>query len=193
MRRLAAEMGVGTMSIYWYFPSKGAIFDAVVEAVLSGFRAPAASNQPWDERVARLFRQLRAQSLEHPGVAAIWSSGRLPGVMILNVTEYGLALMAEAGFGEFEAVQAYRSLLFHTLGMIQLQTDPWPHVQDSSALDRYSSALDELDPNAAPHMTRSLEHMAVFEWDLIFERGLSALIQALALSVGQQMVGWPLG
>jgi AcrR family transcriptional regulator len=180
MRRLANQLGVGTMSVYWYFPSKEALFNSVVEAIVGRFQAPT-SDRPWKDRVAELFRQLRAQSLQHPDIAALWSRDRqLPPAMLVSVTEVGLALMAEAGLDRYEAVQAYRSLLFHTLGIIQIQTNPWPRVANSSPLEQYASALAELDAEDVPHVRAGLEHLAVFDWDELFERGLDALINAVA-------------
>ena len=62
MRRLADELGVGTMTLYGYFRSKSELLDARDGRVgdRRGRRCPTSG--PWRERIAALARAMRAGS-----------------------------------------------------------------------------------------------------------------------------------
>src|ERR1700689_3233488 len=61
MRRLAAELGSGVMSLYNHVPSKDALLDGVAEQVMSGIDFSSEPGAGWEDQVraqARAFRQI---------------------------------------------------------------------------------------------------------------------------------------
>src|SRR5207237_9092478 len=58
MRRLAEQLGVGTMTLYGYFRSKDELLDAVIDAAVA-HREPFAFEGPWQEQIRRLIRDSR--------------------------------------------------------------------------------------------------------------------------------------
>ncbi|MEV4898311.1 TetR family transcriptional regulator [Nonomuraea sp. NPDC055795] len=61
MRRIAADLGVGVMSLYNHVPNKDALLSEVAEAVLSEIEFTDDPGADWTERVriqARAFRQI---------------------------------------------------------------------------------------------------------------------------------------
>ncbi|MGH9279756.1 MAG: TetR/AcrR family transcriptional regulator, partial [Acidimicrobiales bacterium] len=63
MRALAQELGVGTMSLYHYVPSKDALLDGIVEALMAEIDIPSEKEGDWDVRASRMARSLRAVAL----------------------------------------------------------------------------------------------------------------------------------
>jgi AcrR family transcriptional regulator len=58
MRRLAAELGVGTMTLYGYFRRKEDLLDAIVDRGAERVAA-AGSEGPWKQRLRELVLELR--------------------------------------------------------------------------------------------------------------------------------------
>src|SRR6059036_795279 len=67
MRRLAEELGVGTMTLYGYFRSKNELLDAVVDAAVAE-RGPFRFEGTWQEQIRRLMHGSRRRLGRHPGL-----------------------------------------------------------------------------------------------------------------------------
>jgi AcrR family transcriptional regulator len=65
MRRIAKELGVGTMSLYWHVANKEHLLDLMLDAVEGEGNAPEP-NGNWQDDLAQLARQERASLLRHP-------------------------------------------------------------------------------------------------------------------------------
>src|SRR3954466_4577198 len=64
MRRLAGELGMGTMTLYGYFRTKEELLDAVVHEATGWPELPLRAG-PWDECLRALARMLRAGLARH--------------------------------------------------------------------------------------------------------------------------------
>jgi AcrR family transcriptional regulator len=53
MRRLADELGMGTMALDRYFPSKNDLMDAAIDAAMPEIELPEPGAAPWKERSRR--------------------------------------------------------------------------------------------------------------------------------------------
>ena len=61
MRRIAAQLGSGVMSLYNHVPGKAALLDGVAEYILSGMELAADPDASWEDQLrgqARAFRQM---------------------------------------------------------------------------------------------------------------------------------------
>jgi AcrR family transcriptional regulator len=76
MRRIAKEIGVGAMSLYWHVADKERLLDLMLDAV-EGEDGIAELSGDWREDLARIARQKRGALLRHPWVAD-FMSGRPP-------------------------------------------------------------------------------------------------------------------
>lgn len=115
MRRLAQELGVGTMTLYGYFRDKDELLDAVVDEVAEQLEIPSG-NGNWRTQIRALMEEIRRTLAEHPvGVLLrqkrpMWSPGAL------RVSESGIRVLLEAGFSRGDAARGYRSLFNYTFG-----------------------------------------------------------------------------
>jgi AcrR family transcriptional regulator len=74
MRRLAREMRVGAMSLYWYIASKEELHQLMVERVQAEAQAPAPSGD-WRADLRAFARNSRATLLRHPWAIDFLGSG----------------------------------------------------------------------------------------------------------------------
>lgn len=65
-RRLGAALGCEAMAIYWYYPSKDALLDAVVEALIARLPMEASSGGDWIDALRKLAYGYRGLAHQHP-------------------------------------------------------------------------------------------------------------------------------
>lgn len=94
MRKIAAALGTGTMSLYTYVPKKEHLFDLMLDAVAGEWRLPEA---PTGDRRADLLAfawQGLASMRRHPWVPGLVLTRPSIGPNSLRCTEYFLAVMS---------------------------------------------------------------------------------------------------
>ncbi|MEU6220503.1 TetR/AcrR family transcriptional regulator C-terminal domain-containing protein [Streptomyces sp. NPDC047022] len=72
MRRLAAELNVTAMSVYWYVDTKDDLLELALDAVHGGMRLPVAGTvQDWRTQLRELALEYRALLVRHPWVSPL--------------------------------------------------------------------------------------------------------------------------
>jgi AcrR family transcriptional regulator len=175
MRRLADELGVGTMTLYGYFRDKDQLLDAVVDAAAEQLEVPDGGGS-WKSQIRSLMEEIRRVLGEHPlGVLLrqrrpMWSPGAL------RVSEAGIRALREAGFSKADAARAYRSLFNYTFGFAAFSPYEVPTELRRSAL----SALAALPREEYPWQTESAPELAdAIGGDDQFRYGLDLLLDGL--------------
>jgi AcrR family transcriptional regulator len=78
MRRVAAELGITAMSLYWYVDTKEQLIELMVDRVFAEQEPPAGDD--WRARLAAIGRATFARYRSHPWfVQALGRPGSLPG------------------------------------------------------------------------------------------------------------------
>ena len=103
MRRLADELGVEAMSLYYHFPNKGAILDgllertfAEIETEVGGFSADAEPST-WQARLRDRILSARAVLLRHPWVPAVMESRSTLAPTMARYIDANVGLMRAGG------------------------------------------------------------------------------------------------
>lgn len=195
MKRIAAELGAATMTLYYYVRTKADIVALMQDAILADQLVPEAELRTgWRAATATIARRTRAVLLAHP-----WSPTALTeatfGPNALRHMEQSLAALADTQLSprdKFElvaavdayvlgaALQAIESLSRAAIadsdpdavaaaldyGTRLLETGEFPHL---SALNQQPSDADSATP---PMTAQALTDQ--------FERGLAALLDGLA-------------
>ncbi|MEU5399782.1 TetR/AcrR family transcriptional regulator [Streptomyces sp. NPDC005963] len=85
MRRLAAELDVTAMSVYWYVDTKDDLLELALDSVFATVRVPDASPpQEWREQLRALAATYRAALVRHP-----WASSLIG--TFLNIGPHSMA------------------------------------------------------------------------------------------------------
>ncbi|MEV5437287.1 TetR/AcrR family transcriptional regulator [Streptomyces sp. NPDC052682] len=72
MRRLAAELDVTAMSVYWYVDTKDDLLELALDAVTGEMRLPDPdADEDWRDQVRALAREYRALLVRHPWVSPL--------------------------------------------------------------------------------------------------------------------------
>ena len=97
MRRVAAELGMATMTLYNYLPTKDHLAQLVIDTLAAEYAYPPAP--PADKRpaIAELARQAREIARRHPWLARLMQPPYPPGPNGLRYLDYFLGLLDDSG------------------------------------------------------------------------------------------------
>ena len=72
MRRLAAELNVTAMSVYWYVDTKDDLLELALDAVMGDIRLPdPEAGEDWRDQLRSLAREYRGLLVRHPWVSPL--------------------------------------------------------------------------------------------------------------------------
>ncbi|MEW5917297.1 MAG: TetR/AcrR family transcriptional regulator [Gemmatimonadota bacterium] len=71
MQNVSAKLGLTTMAVYRYFPSKEALYDAIVDAGMGSPPPPKEPREHWRTEVARVAHAKRAMLIARPWLAEL--------------------------------------------------------------------------------------------------------------------------
>jgi AcrR family transcriptional regulator len=106
MRRLAAELGAGAMTLYHYVPNKEALLDEMVDLVFGEIELPT-TDVDWRTALRRRARSTREALNRHRWAVGLMESRTTPGPHSLRLHDAVLGVLREAGFSVELAIQAY--------------------------------------------------------------------------------------
>jgi AcrR family transcriptional regulator len=115
MRRLAEELGAGTMTLYGYFRNKDELLDAVIDAGFAEFEPPAPAPDPLRE-LRDLMLAARDVLHRHPALVQIRRAGPIVRPRGFAITELTLRLLTRAGVEPGDAARVFRVLFDYVFG-----------------------------------------------------------------------------
>jgi AcrR family transcriptional regulator len=175
MRRLAQELGVGTMTLYGYFRSKEELLDAVVDAGFSDFVLPPIEGE-LREALRDFTLAARDVLVRHPALVEIRDSGPILRPRGFRITELGIRILVDAGFSPGDAARCYRLLFDYVFGYSIVN-----RRQPSAELRREALAsIVALPPEEFPHLTAVGEEIAdAVGTEGQFEYGLERILDGI--------------
>lgn len=115
MRRLADRLGVEAPSLYHHVPSKSALLDRVLDAVVSRAPPPPVGVE-WDLHLRLVARDWRTLFGAHPHALELVGSRPSRGLFILARHAETTDLLVASGFSPDQATDLLRSLFVLVLG-----------------------------------------------------------------------------
>jgi TetR/AcrR family transcriptional regulator, tetracycline repressor protein len=133
IRKLATELGVTPMALYWHFRGKDELLDGLAERVWSEIDIAAVDRAaPWPEQLRGLLVSLLTVLRGHPAAAQLLaSSDKLSNESALNATEFTLDILRTAGFSPADASAIARSALW--TGLMLVMSEPGIELIDEAA------------------------------------------------------------
>jgi AcrR family transcriptional regulator len=71
MRRVAASLGVGAMTLYTYVPGKAELLDLMLDSAYARMSRADTTGQPWRQRLITIAEENRALFDAHPWAATM--------------------------------------------------------------------------------------------------------------------------
>ncbi len=183
MRRVAAELGCGTMSLYNYVPRKEDLYELMFDAVSAEYDLPEHPSGDWRADLLGLAHQARALMHRHPWVPRLMSPvyGFSPNV--LRYLEHCLICLdpLDASYGTKMELIAMLTGVVTTYVANELATAertrslPWSEEQENAMRAAYVGG--QMATGAYPRLAAALaEGAGPIDMDAAFERMLGRVL-----------------
>ena len=155
IRRVAANLGVTPMALYWHFTKKDDLLAGMVEWVFRQIDVPGDTGIGWEPRFRALMESELAVLRRHPELASLMISHESMSTAMLEAMELSLGLLREAGFTPTEAVQVIQHAQLSVINLALRQpgrsTERDPRLVEEQERQALASIV-ALPPDRYPHI-----------------------------------------
>jgi AcrR family transcriptional regulator len=180
MRKLAKELQVEAMSLYYHVPNKDDILDGMVDFVFSQIVLPSADT-PWKKGMRDRAHSARNVLNLHPWAVSLMDSRTSPGPETLAHHNAVLGCLREGGFSVVMAAHAFSLLDAYIFGFVLQDTNlPFESPEELQALA--DSIMESFPAEAFPHMYElTIEHVLKpgYNYGDEFQYGLELILDGL--------------
>jgi AcrR family transcriptional regulator len=191
MRKLAEELGVGVMSLYYYVPNKDELLDGMVDIVFSEIEPPS-TDVDWKTAMRRRAISTREALNRHRWAVGLMESRKTPGPASLRLHDAVLGCLREAGFSIEMTIHAYSVQDAYIYGFaLQEKNLPFESAEESAAVadeqvrefaelaeERQFAELAESFPHLAEVVAGHVANVG-YDFTAEFEYGLDLILEAL--------------
>ncbi|MFE9771073.1 TetR/AcrR family transcriptional regulator [Streptomyces sp. NPDC005931] len=195
MRRLAAELNVTAMSVYWYVDTKDDLLELALDRAFGELRLPdPATDEDWRDQLRTLAREYRALLVRHPWLSPLAGSFLNIGPNWLSFSRVVQRVIRKTGLPEhgltgaisavFQFVYGYGTIEGHFFARVAetgLTPDEY-HRQAVSAVTRAPDAAEVIEESTRIMEARGgdtveemLERDFAFALDLLVA-GIEAMV-----------------
>lgn len=177
-RRLGAALGCEAMAIYWYYPSKDALLDAVVEALIARLPIEPSNSGDWIDALRKLAHAYRRLAHLHPHAFPLLATRRFATEGTWRFLEGLFELARKGGLDDRTTARFFRVVSSYCSGVA---------LDELAGLEE--AELVRSSPEAAEAAARARETFprlaSVSSWlepahfDDVFVFGLELLLDAL--------------
>ncbi|HEY9897966.1 MAG TPA: TetR/AcrR family transcriptional regulator [Pantanalinema sp.] len=151
MRKLAEQLGVEAMSLYYHVANKEEILDGMVDVVFSEIDLPT-EEQDWRTAMRQRATSARAALLRHPWAIGLMESRRQPGPATFRHHDAVLGILRKAGFSLEMTAHAYSAIDTYLYGFA-LQELSLPFDTTKVPEAELAAFFDHMPAGAYPHLT----------------------------------------
>src|SRR5690242_7499841 len=119
IRRLAQELGVTPMALYWHFKNKDELLLGIIDQALVGVAATRAPDDPWQHQLRAMVEALVAAMREHPSLADLLHAVDMKqAATFARASNDALELLSRGGIGLVEGSWISGYLLHGSIGLV---------------------------------------------------------------------------
>lgn len=181
MRRLAARLGAGVMSLYEYVGSKEDVLDLATDAAIAEIETDGVDGLPWRDALRRQLGRSRQVMRRHPWLPALMATRPLLGPHALARSELVYALLHNAGLDGPRLTAAIGALTYYVQGYTAMEStwrgrqhDPAAEAELRRQAQRYLTRHTEQHPTLARHAD-----LGVDDFDGSFQLGLDLVLDGI--------------
>jgi AcrR family transcriptional regulator len=130
IRRLAQDLGVTPMALYWHFRSKEELLIGLADRVWSEIDINVDPAQPWSRQLRGLLESLLRVLRAHPCASQLLLETEKQSEAFLRATEVALGVLRGAGLDPLHATGIARSLLWTGLTLVMSEPGTEPGHSD---------------------------------------------------------------
>jgi AcrR family transcriptional regulator len=184
IRRLAQELGVTPMALYWHFKNKDELLLGITDHVMAGVRADRSATDPWPAQLRAMITVLVDAMRAHPCLPdLLHTADKNQMHSFTRATDDALALLSQAGFATAESYWIATYLLHASIGLVAAQPGrpaSVPAQQADEWLRQRRLHLESLPGDRFPFLVRLAEsYRAHPDLDRYYAFGIDLVVGAV--------------
>ena len=179
IRKLAQDLGVTPMALYWHFRSKEELLDGVSEQVWGEIDVPVDPSGPWPVQLQRGLESLISVLRAHPAAPQLLLEHEKRNEAALRATEAALEILHGAGFNAEQASEIARSTLWTGIMLVMSEPGWAPELSGPARAEeqrRNEIFLAMLPAASYPRLVESAAYMANCDPDFHYRLGVQLFI-----------------
>src|ERR1700683_772061 len=144
IRKLAQDLGVTPMALYWHFRSKEDLLEGAAERVWGEIDVNVDPSAPWPDQLAGLLKSLVSVLRAHPSAPRLVVEHEKRNEAALRATEITLKVLRDAGFDPRYASEIARSTLWTGITLVMSEPGYHPELSAEEHAERLRRAQIEL-------------------------------------------------
>ena len=183
IRRLAKELGVTPMALYWHFRSKGELLDGMAASIFEEVDLSVDASARWQEQLRALLGSMLGVLRAHPSSAILLSTRTASSEGSLRATEVALDILRRGGFSPAEATQIARHALSTVVNLVGGEPGVVARDESGEMVDARRRArifLGSLPPERYPRLVEAAVPLSEgVDPDAYFAFGLELLLAGI--------------
>ena len=183
IRRLAKELGVTPMALYWHFRSKDDLLDGMADRIYAEVDLNVDAYATWQEQLRELLGSLVGVLRAYPSTAILLSTRTVSSESSLHTTEVALDILRRGGFSPTEATQIARHALSTVTNLVGGMPGVVAREESGEMMDARRRArvfLQSLPPERYPRLVEAATPLSECEDpDAYFAFGLDLLLAGI--------------
>ena len=162
IRRLAQELGVTPMALYWHFRNKDELLNGLSDQFWSEIDTDVDEAEPWPDQLRALLDSLVQVLREHPSASQLLVSGEKQSPAALEAIEVTLEVLSRGGFDPRRASAVARNGLWTGLMLAMSEPGYGPSLNEGERAEqqrRNRIRLAMLPPDRYPCLVEAAEPM----------------------------------
>lgn len=183
IRRLARELGVTPMALYWHFRSKDELLEGMAASVFEEIDLSVDASATWQEQLRVLLGSMVGVLRIHPSTAILLSTRTVSSESSLLATEVALDILRRGGFSPTEATQITRHALSTITNLVSGEPGVVAREESRELIDSRRRArlfLGSLPPERYPRLVEAATPLSEgVNPDAYFTFGLDLLLAGI--------------
>jgi len=129
-RRLAQELGVTPMALYWHFRNKEELLAGLAERIWSEIDTDIDARAAWPDQLRGILESLVGVLRSHPCASQLLAAGEKGSPSALKATEVTLEVLRSGGFDPVHAGEVARSALWTGITLVMSEAGYQPELSE---------------------------------------------------------------
>jgi AcrR family transcriptional regulator len=188
IRRLAQELGVTPMALYWHFRNKDELLNGLSDQFWGEIDTDVDDAAPWPEQLRALLDSLVRVLREHPSASQLLVSGEKQSPAALEAMEVTLEVLSRGGFDPQHASAVARNGLWTGLMLAMSEPGSGPSLGEGERAEqqrRNRIRLAMLPPDRYPCLVEAAGPLTDCDPDFHYQFGIDLFIRGVQAMAAQ--------
>jgi AcrR family transcriptional regulator len=190
IRRLARELGVTPMALYWHFRSKDELLEAMAASIFEEVDLSVDASARWQDQLRALLGSMLGVLRARPSTTILLSRRTASSEGSLRATEVTLEILRRGGFSPAEATQIARHALSSVTNLVSGEPGVVVREEPGTLIDARRRArlfLESLPPERYPRLVEAATPLSEgVNPDAYFDFGLDLLLGGIEAMAGRK-------